>query len=327
MGRIGVCTILWKAPFCWNVKKEDVEYWSRIEMERSLEIPEKIRKFTEGTMARLAAMNLSDFINEELAEPAGYLLKNRGKLLRPALVFLGADYIGAEDIERYTGIAEAVELLHTSSLVHDDIIDKDMVRRGRPSTNARFGNEAAILAGNALISRAIQSASPYGSEVVEAISKTAMKMCAGEMLDFKYQNMGGVPKIEEYIKAAGLKSSSLIGTSTSIAAIYDHDKKSSELYEFGFLLGTAFQIRDDIIDFSGEILRGKRRLNIVNCMMESYSIGREEAMLKASEMNVRYVEDAISKLSDEESSDLFVSYAEKVAVRKNEIESLAVESE
>ena len=296
-------------------------------MERSLEIPEKIRRFTDNTMARLVAMNLSDFVNAELAEPAGYLLKNRGKLLRPALVFLGADYIEAEDIDAYTGIAEAVELLHTSSLVHDDIIDKDMVRRGRPSTNARYGNEAAILAGNALISGAIQSASPYGSEVVEAISKTAMKMCAGEMLDFKYQNMDGVPNIEDYINAAGLKSSSLIGTSTSIAAVYNHNEKSSELYEFGFLLGTAFQIRDDIIDFSGESLSGRRRLNIVNCIMENRGIGEEDAMLKAAEMNVRYVEDAISKLSDKDSSKLFVEYAKKVAVRKNEIESLAVEKE
>ena len=212
-------------------------------------------------------------------------------------------------------------------MVHDDIIDKDMVRRGRPSTNARYGNEAAILAGNALISRAIQSASPYGSGVVEAISKTAMKMCAGEMLDFKYQNMDGVPNIEDYINAAGLKSSSLIGTSTSIAAVYNHNEKSSELYEFGFLLGTAFQIRDDIIDFSGESLSGRRRLNIVNCIMENRGIGEEDAMLKAAEMNVRYVEDAISKLSDKDSSKLFVEYAKKVAVRKNEIESLAVEKE
>ena len=296
-------------------------------MERNLEIPEKIRRFTDNTMARLAAMNLSDFVNEELMEPAGYLLKNRGKLLRPALVFLGADYIEAEDIDAYTGIAEAVELLHTSSLVHDDIIDKDMVRRGKPSTNAKYGNEAAILAGNALISRAIQSASPYGSEVVEAISKTAMKMCAGEMLDFKYQNMDGVPEIEDYINAAGLKSSSLIGTSTSIAAVYNHNKKSSELYEFGFLLGTAFQIRDDIIDFSGESMSGRRRLNIVNCIMENNGIKEEDAMLKAAEMNVRYVEDAISRLSDKANSRLFVEYAEKVAVRKNEIESLAVEKE
>ena len=296
-------------------------------MERNLEIPEKIRRFTDNTMARLAAMNLSDFVNEELMEPAGYLLKNRGKLLRPALVFLGADYIEAEDIDAYTGIAEAVELLHTSSLVHDDIIDKDMIRRGKPSTNAKYGNEAAILAGNALISRAIQSASPYGSEVVEAISKTAMKMCAGEMLDFKYQNMDGVPEIEDYINAAGLKSSSLIGTSTSIAAVYNHNKKSSELYEFGFLLGTAFQIRDDIIDFSGESMSGRRRLNIVNCIMENNGIKEEDAMLKAAEMNVRYVEDAISRLSDKANSRLFVEYAEKVAVRKNEIESLAVEKE
>ncbi len=296
-------------------------------MERNLEIPEKIRRFTDNTMARLAAMNLSDFVNEELMEPAGYLLKNRGKLLRPALVFLGADYIEAEDIDAYTGIAEAVELLHTSSLVHDDIIDKDMVRRGKPSTNAKYGNEAAILAGNALISRAIQSASPYGSEVVEAISKTAMKMCAGEMLDFKYQNMDGVPEIEDYINAAGLKSSSLIGTSTSIAAVYNHNKKSSELYDFGFLLGTAFQIRDDIIDFSGESMSGRRRLNIVNCIMENNGIKEEDAMLKAAEMNVRYVEDAISRLSDKANSRLFVEYAEKVAVRKNEIESLAVEKE
>ena len=307
--------------------KNHGEYWSRIEMERSLEIPEKIRRFTDNTMARLAAMNLSDFVNEELMEPAGYLLKNRGKLLRPALVFLGADYIEAEDIDAYTGIAEAVELLHTSSLVHDDIIDKDMVRRGKPSTNAKYGNEAAILAGNALISRAIQSASPYGSEVVEAISKTAMKMCAGEMLDFKYQNMDGVPEIEDYINAAGLKSSSLIGTSTSIAAVYNHNKKSSELYDFGFLLGTAFQIRDDIIDFSGESMSGRRRLNIVNCIMENNGIKEEDAMLKAAEMNVRYVEDAISRLSDKANSRLFVEYAEKVAVRKNEIESLAVEKE
>ena len=294
-------------------------------MEKSLDIPERIRKYADETVAGLSSMNISHFINNELAEPAGYLLHNRGKLLRPVLVFLGAEYIGAEDIGFYVGIAEAIELLHTSSLVHDDIIDGDSTRRGMPSTNSKFGTEAAILAGNALISGAIQSASPYGSDVVNAISKTAMKMCAGEMLDFRYRQRSGTASIGEYMEAAGMKSSSLIGTSTSIAALYSHDGRSGELYDFGFLLGTAFQIRDDIIDFYEEEEKPGRRLNIVNCIMENEKLEKEEAIRKAAAMNVEQVEKAVGKLGAGGESIPFKQYAEKVAVRGREIERLMID--
>jgi len=277
-------------------------------------MPGRISRQIDTVAARLSSFGMEDFISSELALPSNHLLRNPGKLMRPALVFLGADYVGIQDLGKYIELATAIELLHTSSLIHDDIIDKDGMRRGRPSTHSKYGIESAILAGDALISKAIQEANAYGREVVETISKAAMKMSAGEILDYRYQKSGMVPDMREYLKVVELKSSSLIGVSTSIAALHAEDHRADKLYEFGMLLGTAFQIMDDMSDFGGNGAGGKRDLNIVACIREREGCDTRSAFAKAADANREYVRDAISKLGNRKSAALFKEYAKQVEV-------------
>lgn len=281
-----------------------------------IKVPERIMKETAKVAKRIGSLGVRDFVNAELAEPSSYLLRKPGKMLRPALVFLGADYMGVRDLGEYVGLGAAIELLHTSSLMHDDIVDKDIVRRGIEATHLRYGTERAILGGDALISKAIQEANRYGERVVGSISEAAMKMCAGEMMDYGYQRDSLIPGLKDYLKVAELKSSTLIGVSTSIAAVHRSDRSARRLYHFGMALGTAFQIRDDVIDFFG--LGGARsrersgyRLNVVRCIKEQEG-SVDEAVGKALELNRAYVRKAILRLGNSKNASLFRDYAGRV---------------
>lgn len=270
-------------------------------------LPQGIKSQVERTARRLKALAKRDFIEKELDEPSRYLLVAPGKLLRPTLVFLGADYSGARDLGRYVGLASSIELLHVSSLIHDDIIDKDLRRRGKAAVHAKFGIENAILAGDALISKAIQEATPYGSAVVDSIAKAAMKMCAGEALDYKYQSSGSQPGVLGYLKIARLKSAELIGTSVAIPALHSSRKSASELYRFGVDIGTAFQIRDDIQDF--EDAGGSRRLNAVRCIMKEKGCNKEKGIGYAAALNRDYVKRAVAMLKNRRKAPLLREYA------------------
>ncbi len=279
-------------------------------------MPEGIAAEVRKVARRLGAMGSRSFVNRELAAPSTYLLRKRGKMLRPALVFLGAEFVGADSLGKYTGLAASIELLHTSSLVHDDMIDKDMRRRGSKATHVRFGMEGALLGGDALISMAVQEANAYGGRVVGAISEAAMKMCAGEMLDYGYQNARMLPGLFEYIKVAELKSSVLIGLSASVVALHRSDRRAGRLYEMGIKLGTAFQIRDDVMDFYQKGERGggmkASRLNVVGCIMEEDGIGRKEAVAKAAALNAGYVDDAVAMLGYGANAKHLIEYASKI---------------
>jgi geranylgeranyl pyrophosphate synthase len=285
-----------------------------------IEVPKEVIKLTTKVAEKLNTFGIDEFVNQELASPSVYLLKNNGKLLRPALVFLCAQYVGVRNPSEYVGLGASIELLHTSSLIHDDIIDKDLIRRGKETVHLRYGIENAILAGDALISRAIQEASPYGTQVVDQISKVAMRMCAGEILDYKYQNADMIPSINEYLKIAELKSSALIAVASSIVAFHKSDKNAKRLYEFGMNLGTAFQIRDDIIDFVSA--RGKKkervpRINIIRCIKENSKKDTNAAVDIAISLNRKRVLKAVTLLGANGKSSLLKEYAKKVAIKDN----------
>ncbi len=275
-------------------------------------LPDRIRMQVEKTAVRLKSFSKRDFIERELDEPSRYLLVTPGKLLRPTLVFLGAEYIGSRNLGKYVGLASSIELLHVSSLIHDDIIDKDIKRRGKKAVHAKFGAEKAILAGDALISKAIQEATPYGSKVVDAIAKAAMKMCAGEVLDYKYQSYGDQPSISNYLKVARLKSTELIGTAAAIPALHASNRSAGELYRFGIEIGVAFQIRDDIQDFGST--KGGRRLNVVRCIMKEKNCSKEKSIDYAASLNRNYVKSAIGKLKNNDKASLLRDYAGMIGV-------------
>ncbi len=282
-------------------------------MYNEFRLPEGISAQIRKVAELIGSMGKDEFITSELAETSSYLLRHPGKMMRPALVFLGAEFAGERRLDRYVGLAASIELLHTSSLIHDDMIDKDMERRGMESVHARYGMEAAVLAGDALISKAIEKAVPYGSEVVSRISSSAMSMCAGEMLDYNFQKKRQTPSLAEYLGMAELKSSVLIGTSVGIAALHSADGIFEQVYNAGVMLGTAFQVRDDILDFRNDSRRNHARPNAVVSIAKERGNGTEDAIAEAVRLNNKYVSGAI-EVFEKRHGSMLCKYAKDVAV-------------
>ncbi len=277
-----------------------------MELDFSEGLPSNIRKLLDNVSERITFSG-NAFILDELLLPSTHLLNASGKLLRPTLVLLGA-YAIEEDAAKFIDLAAAIELLHVSSLVHDDIIDKGTFRRSVQTVNEAYGNETAILAGDALIAKAVEFAAAYGPNVIRQISSTAMEMCAGELLDYKCQHES--LDLNTYLKIARLKTASIIGTACSIAAVYKGSAYSKRLYDYGINAGIAFQVRDDVLDYGTESIEGNN-VNIVHAIALS-GIAEEEAKEKAKELNNSYISKAIESIEGMQRSSLLKKYAELI---------------
>jgi len=262
---------------------------------------------------RLKSIDESEFITRKLYEPSTLLLKVPGKLLRPMLVFTGSKIVDNDTrLSKFIDLAAAIELLHVSSLVHDDIIDRSTTRRGIKAVHVKYGLNSALLAGDALISKAIQLAAKYGNKVINKIAYTAMEMCAGEMLDTALRNNATE---NAYLRVAELKSASLIGTSFSIAAVYAKSNMANALYRIGHNFGIAFQIRDDVLDFlEGEEQDGVKSTNIVSIIRKHRS-STKEAVERAIQLNNKFIDIAekeASALQKNKGIGLFMQYSQFV---------------
>lgn len=180
------------------------------------------------------------------------LLNSGGKRLRPALVMLSGGMLGA-DVEPTVALAAAVEMLHTATLVHDDLIDGASLRRGTPTLNAKWSTVAAVLAGDYLFARAAALAAETGSvRLMSEFASTLMTMVSGEL----HQQLkdAGRPNRDDYFERIYAKTASLFELATGAAAlISDADQATvAEMARFGREVGTAFQIVDDVLDIAGD---------------------------------------------------------------------------
>ncbi|MCW6159000.1 MAG: polyprenyl synthetase family protein [Thermoplasmatales archaeon] len=257
------------------------------------------------------------FSSQNLEKSTFHLLNVNGKLLRPTLVFVGAESVGLNSM-KFVDLAIAIEYLHISSLIHDDIIDKDEMRRGIETVHNKYGLENAILAGDALIARAVALSSAYGENVVKKIAEAAFLMCDGESMDFCTQRRNFDMNLETYLDIATKKTASLISTSISIAAVTEKLGEGiiGRLSKAGELLGVAFQVRDDVINAVGSFELGKRpgnddkkfnRPNIVS-VFEYSGLGKKEAIEKSIQIISNNVRDAIQELSEFEK----INYIKKI---------------
>ncbi len=257
------------------------------------------------------------FSSQNLEKSTFHLLNVNGKLLRPTLVFVGAESVGLNSM-KFVDLAIAIEYLHISSLIHDDIIDKDEMRRGIETVHNKYGIENAILAGDALIARAVALSSAYGENVVKKIAEAAFLMCDGESMDFCTQRRNFDMNLGTYMDIATKKTASLISTSISIAAVTEKLGEGiiGRLSKAGELLGVAFQVRDDVINAVGSFELGKRpgnddkkfnRPNIVS-VFEYSGLGKKEAIEKSIQIISNNVRDAIQELSEFEK----INYIKKI---------------
>lgn len=179
-----------------------------------------------------------------------YILRQKGKQVRPMLVLLSAEVAGGVSRRSYVA-ATMVELLHTATLVHDDVVDEADERRGFPSINAVWKNKVAVLVGDYLLSRGLLVAVEHGEfEFLTLTSDAVKRMSEGELLQIQKSRKLDIRE-EEYFRIISDKTASLIGTCCELgatSATQDLEARKA-LREYGETVGIAFQIRDDIFDY------------------------------------------------------------------------------
>ncbi len=188
-----------------------------------------------------------------LSEMLGMALGGGGKLMRPGLALLCGRF-GTYDLDRLVSLAASVELLHTATLVHDDVIDRADTRRGRPTVNSAFENSTTVMLGDFLFAHAADRAVATGSlRVVQLFSETLMIMAKGEIR----QDLAAYDSrqtIRDYLARIGGKTASLFATACEGAGEVSEqpEEQVSALREYGYNFGMAFQVVDDILDFTGD---------------------------------------------------------------------------
>lgn len=219
-----------------------------------------------------------------LGEIIGYVLSAPGKRVRPLILMLSAEAFGGT-AEEAANAALAVELVHAASLVHDDILDQGIKRRGTQSALERFGPEAALLAGDWLISRSIELISHYSQPAIAAFSAACMDMAEGELMD-----LSAASSAEDYYQCISKKTASLFSASAKIGAMLsgadDQDVASLECY--GKHLGLGYQVLDDLEEFLG-LDQGKSSMKTSVTLPRIYSsLHQKDA---AAQMCIKIIEE------------------------------------
>ena len=207
-----------------------------------------------------------------------YIVNSGGKRLRPLLVVLSARAFGEQDA-RCNEIAAVVELIHTATLLHDDVVDGSELRRGRAPANARFGNGTSVLVGDFLYSRAIQIAVQVGSmPIMKIMADTTNVITEGEVLQLFNCNDPDTTE-ERYLRVIRAKTAKLFEAAARAGAVIAEAPPAAAqaMARFGHHLGTAYQLVDDVLDYRGsadeigknvgdDLAEGKPTLPLIHAM-------------------------------------------------------------
>ncbi len=240
-----------------------------------------------------------------------YIFDNRGKGIRPLLVMLSAGMHSARGIGARTFTAcMLVDMLHTASLIHDDVIDHSDKRRGKPSVNSRWGNHNAVLAGDYVIAKALDTGLRSGQfDIVTYVTRTLGELCEGELVQGDHAGRVDMTR-EVYFDIIYRKTASLIAASSGVGALSVGASRQDveAMYMFGKYIGMAFQIKDDILDYDlnadtgkpscGDLRERKITLPLIHVLENSSEAVRADLLRRLSAIddepgNVEYIHDAV----------------------------------
>ena len=219
-----------------------------------------------------------------LYEPITYTMDLGGKRLRPVLVLMACEAVGG-DINRALTPAIGLEMFHNFTLLHDDVMDKADIRRGKPTVHVKWDDNTAILSGDAMLTMATQliaqSPADVMPQVMDLYNRTAMEIYEGQQYDVDFETRNDVT-VDEYIEMIRLKTSVLLGCACKMGALIGGaDEATARLfYKVGENLGLAFQLQDDMLDvwgdeatfgkaIGGDIMNNKKTFLLINAMQRA----------------------------------------------------------
>jgi len=235
-----------------------------------------------------------------LYDPAEYFISLGGKRIRPVMCLMGNELFDEIHPDAYP-LAAAIELFHNFTLIHDDIMDKAPLRRGKPTVHSKYGEPTALLGGDVMLVVAYDYLNRidnrYLKKIVHLFNQTAKEVCEGQQLDMDFEKIPAV-NLPEYIHMISLKTSVLLAASLRMGAIMGGAGEGNQvqLYEFGKKLGIAFQVQDDYLDafgdpekfgkqIGGDIIANKKTFLLIHAL-ESANASQKielERLLKSDE--------------------------------------------
>ena len=235
-----------------------------------------------------------------LYEPITYTMDLGGKRLRPVLVLMACDAVGG-DINRAIKPAIGLEMFHNFTLLHDDVMDKADIRRGKPTVHVKWDDNTAILSGDAMLTMATQLIAQAPADVMPQVmdlyNRTAMEIYEGQQYDVDFETRNDVT-VDEYIEMIRLKTSVLLGCACKMGALIGGaDEATAQLfYKVGENLGLAFQLQDDMLDvwgdeatfgkaIGGDIMNNKKTFLLINAMQRATGDHKVELSLWLSTPN------------------------------------------
>lgn len=213
------------------------------------------KTYFEDFLSYLTAKQLNQS-PQKLYEPINYILNLGGKRIRP-IVALAACHLFDNDYQKALPAALAIEVFHNFTLVHDDIMDKADIRRGKPTVHKKYNTNQAILSGDLMQLYAYQIlcayTEPHKSPLLDIFTRTGIEVCEGQQWDMEFEERNDVT-IDEYIQMIKYKTAVLLAASLQMGAIIGNasNQDISLLQQYGINIGLAFQIQDDFLDTFGE---------------------------------------------------------------------------
>ena len=227
-----------------------------------------------------------------LYEPISYILNLGGKRLRPILVLMSCDLFGS-DYRKAMDASVAIEMFHNFTLIHDDIMDKASLRRGKETVHIKWDENIGILSGDALMIMSYQMLETYNGDTFKKLfalfNKTALQICEGQQYDMDFETRRDV-LLDDYLKMISYKTAVLLACSLQMGAIIANTNEVDveHIYNFGLNLGIAFQLQDDYLDafgteefgkkVGGDILENKKTFLYLKTYDLATNVDREEIL-------------------------------------------------
>lgn len=253
---------------------------------------------------------------QNLYDPVNYILGLGGKRLRPVLSLIGCQIFG-EDPLKALPVANAVEIFHNFSLVHDDIMDQAAIRRGKPTVHEKWGMNTAILSGDVMLVQAyMELGKAEMPELYKVFNKVAVEVCEGQQMDMNFETADKVI-VDQYIRMIELKTAALLGGSLEMGAIVaqTHQENIKRVDQIGRNLGIAFQLQDDYLDtfgdpkkfgkkIGGDILQQKKTFLMLNAL----DLAKGQDLIDLTQVTNQNPEEKIARIT---------AIFEKLGVREN----------